>query len=115
MTRLLFAVVAVLVVSVLAWNHAASQAPQGAGKLPGARPAIEAINYPTLQAAIDALPPTGGIVRLPAGTFEIDQPLRISQEDVLIAGSALFKDPLGLEHAVTDLRARAEAARSSTA
>jgi ribulose-phosphate 3-epimerase len=31
--------------------------------------------------------------------------------NVLIAGSALYKDPDGLEHAVTDLRARAEAAR----
>jgi ribulose-phosphate 3-epimerase len=33
--------------------------------------------------------------------------------NVLIAGSALYKDPDGLEHAVTDLRARAEAARST--
>jgi ribulose-phosphate 3-epimerase len=32
--------------------------------------------------------------------------------NVLIAGSALFKDPDGLEHAVTDLRTRAEAARN---
>jgi ribulose-phosphate 3-epimerase len=32
--------------------------------------------------------------------------------NVLIAGSALYRDPEGLEHAVTDLRARAEAARS---
>jgi ribulose-phosphate 3-epimerase len=31
--------------------------------------------------------------------------------NVLIAGSALYKDPEGLEHAVRDLRARAEAAR----
>jgi len=31
--------------------------------------------------------------------------------NVLIAGSALYKDPEGLEHAVTDLRSRAEAAR----
>ncbi len=30
--------------------------------------------------------------------------------NVLIAGSALYKDPNGLEHAVSDLRARAEAA-----
>ena len=30
--------------------------------------------------------------------------------DVLIAGSALFRDPEGLEHAVTDLRSRAQAA-----
>jgi ribulose-phosphate 3-epimerase len=32
--------------------------------------------------------------------------------NVLIAGSALYKDPEGLEHAVTDLRSRAEAART---
>ena len=31
--------------------------------------------------------------------------------DVLVAGSALFRDPEGLEHAVSDLRARAVAAR----
>ncbi len=31
--------------------------------------------------------------------------------NVLIAGSALYNDPEGLEHAVTDLRSRAEAAR----
>jgi ribulose-phosphate 3-epimerase len=33
--------------------------------------------------------------------------------NVLIAGSALYKDPEGLEHAVSDLRARAEAARTA--
>ncbi len=32
--------------------------------------------------------------------------------NVLVAGSALFKDPEGLAHAVTDLRERAEAARA---
>jgi ribulose-phosphate 3-epimerase len=32
--------------------------------------------------------------------------------NVLVAGSALYRDPLGLQHAVTDLRARAEAAYS---
>ncbi len=31
--------------------------------------------------------------------------------DAFVAGSALYRDPLGLEHAVTDLRARATAAR----
>jgi ribulose-phosphate 3-epimerase len=31
--------------------------------------------------------------------------------NVLVAGSALYRDPEGLEHAVTDLRSRAEAAR----
>ncbi len=33
--------------------------------------------------------------------------------DVLVAGSALFRDPEGLEHAVSDLRARALAAQQS--
>lgn len=32
--------------------------------------------------------------------------------NVLVAGSALYRDPEGLAHAVTDLRARAEAARA---
>jgi ribulose-phosphate 3-epimerase len=33
--------------------------------------------------------------------------------NLLIAGSALYRDPDGLEHAVADLRARAEAARTA--
>src|SRR5262249_10564587 len=75
--------------SLAAWQYAASQpSAPGIARLPGARPAINAANYPSLQAAIDALPPTGGVVILPAGIFEISQPLRISQEDVLIEGSA---------------------------
>jgi hypothetical protein len=72
---------------VLVWRSADLISQERAATLPGARPAIEAANCPSLQAAIDALPATGGVIRLPAGTFEIDQPLRISQEDVLIAGA----------------------------
>ncbi|NND75141.1 MAG: ribulose-phosphate 3-epimerase [Ilumatobacter sp.] len=34
--------------------------------------------------------------------------------NLLIAGSALYRDPEGLEHAVSDLRSRAEAARAAT-
>src|SRR5262245_51790666 len=59
----------------------------GSLKLRGARPAINAADYSSLQEAIDALPASGGVVKLPAGTFEISEPLRISQEDVLIEGS----------------------------
>jgi hypothetical protein len=87
MNRFQVGMMALAGIVIIAWNHAGSQPPQGSAKLPGARPAVEAINYPTLQAAIDALPATGGVVRLPAGTFEIKEPLRISQEDVLIEGS----------------------------
>ncbi|MBW8885620.1 MAG: hypothetical protein JF612_12795, partial [Planctomycetia bacterium] len=87
MSRFQFASLTLIVITLLAWNRATSQAPAAQPKLPGARPAIDAANYATLQAAIDALPPTGGVVRVPAGTFEITEPLRISQEDVLVEGS----------------------------
>ena len=90
-----FCLVAVLVVcsSIVFWQYAASQSvaikllPEQQMVLPGARRAIEAADYPSLQAALDALPVGGGMVRLPAGVFEIKEPLRIAQEDVLIQGS----------------------------
>jgi hypothetical protein len=56
-------------------------------KLPGALPVIDAAEYPSLQAALDALPPTGGAVRLPPGTFEIKEPLKITVSDVLLEGA----------------------------
>jgi hypothetical protein len=55
--------------------------------LPGASPAVEAIQFTTIQAALDALPPSGGVVRLPAGTFEISTPLRLSRGDVFLTGA----------------------------
>jgi hypothetical protein len=55
--------------------------------LPGARPDIDASQFPSLQAAIDALPAEGGVVNLPPGTFEIERPLVISRSDVLLRGS----------------------------
>jgi parallel beta-helix repeat protein len=59
----------------------------GQTRLPGARQVIDASSYESLQAALDALPPDGGAVRLPPGVFEIDQPLRLSAEDVLLEGA----------------------------
>jgi hypothetical protein len=56
-------------------------------RLPGARAVIRAIDHESLQAAIDALPDEGGVVELPPGRFEIDQPLRITGEDVLLRGA----------------------------
>ncbi len=86
MIRNVTAFFVVAMVAMFAWDRATSQS-SSTSKLAGSRPAIEAIDYPSLQAAIDALPATGGLVRLPAGTFEIKEPLRISQEDILIQGS----------------------------
>ena len=57
------------------------------GGLPGARPEIDAARFPSLQAAFDAIPEEGGLVRLPAGTFEINQPLVLRRGDVVIQGA----------------------------
>jgi hypothetical protein len=56
-------------------------------QLPGARGVINAARYPSIQAAIDALPEEGGVVRIPPGTFEISEPLKVSVGDVLIEGA----------------------------
>ena len=61
------------------------ESPAGA-RLPGARAVIEARDFPSLQAAFDALPAEGGVVRLPPGTFEISQPLVLTKGDVLVEG-----------------------------
>ena len=60
--------------------------PQG---LPGARAVVDAAKYPSLQAAIDAVPAEGGMVTLPPGTFEIDKPLLVTKGDVLLRGSGM--------------------------
>ena len=59
----------------------------GQMRLPGARAVIDAGRYPSIQAAIDALPDEGGLVRLPPGTFEISEPLKVGKGDVLIQGA----------------------------
>ena len=56
-------------------------------KLPGARATIDASHYETLQAAFDAIPEDGGLLQLPAGTFEISKPLVLSRSDVCIQGA----------------------------
>ncbi len=55
--------------------------------LPGAMLVIEAARYPSLQAAFDALPEQGGLVRLPPGRFPIYTPLTLSRSNVRIEGA----------------------------
>jgi parallel beta-helix repeat protein len=68
-------------------SGAIGSAQPSATGLPGARPEIDASKFPSLQAAFDAIPEDGGIVRLPAGTFEITSPLVVSRGDVLVQGA----------------------------
>ncbi|HRX79035.1 MAG TPA: right-handed parallel beta-helix repeat-containing protein [Pirellulaceae bacterium] len=62
-------------------------AQDSASVLPGARPTIDASKFTSLQAAFDAVPEGGGLVRLPAGTFEITEPLRVHSEDTCVEGA----------------------------
>src|SRR5688572_7514082 len=62
-------------------------AQQSSSKLPGARPTIDASEFPSIQAALDAVPEEGALVRLPAGKFEIREPLVIHSNDVCLEGS----------------------------
>ncbi|MCS7305867.1 MAG: right-handed parallel beta-helix repeat-containing protein [Thermoguttaceae bacterium] len=55
--------------------------------LPGTIPVIEAARFPSLQAALDALPEQGGLVRLPPGRFPIYAPLILSRSNVRLEGA----------------------------
>ncbi len=85
----MFPAVTVVLLGLLAFRSPGGPTASGPDtpRLPGARPTIDASQFPSLQAAFDALPKDGGQVRLPAGTFEIDRPLVLSREDVSIVGA----------------------------
>jgi parallel beta-helix repeat protein len=94
--RVLLVILLLVVLTGLGWHldqrarsagTATAQDPARRARLPGARPIIHAEGYPSLQAALDALPAEGGVVQLPPGTFEIDKPLNITRSDVLLSGS----------------------------
>ena len=48
---------------------------------------VHSKDFPNLQAALDALPKSGGELRLAPGTYEISEPLRLHTGDVRIAGA----------------------------
>jgi parallel beta-helix repeat protein len=49
--------------------------------------AISAADYDSIQQAVDALPPRGGIVFIPPGIYEISEPIRIENSDVTVWGA----------------------------
>lgn len=83
----LLAVVSMGMVWIGAAQESRPTAAPPAAALPGARVEIDAAMFPSLQAALDAVPPEGGVVRIPPGTFEISVPLVLSRSDVLIQGA----------------------------
>lgn len=63
--------------------------PPGEAALAGASEGtiVQASDYASLQAAIDALPLTGGEIRIPPGTFQITSPLILNAENVKLTGA----------------------------
>ena len=57
------------------------------GKPTGPPVSVDASKFKTLQAAFDAVPKSGGIVRLPPGNFEIAEPLVLTRGDTRVQGS----------------------------
>lgn len=72
---------------LLGLGYMLSSAGAFAQRLPGARSVIDAGLYPSLQAALDAVPEGGGVVRLPPGEFEIGEPLVLQRGDTRLEGS----------------------------
>lgn len=73
--------------ALLFLSAVAAATDSSASELPGARPIIDASKFATIQEALNAIPEGGGLVRLPAGNFEIAEPLVLHRGDVKIEGS----------------------------
>ncbi|HUQ68270.1 MAG TPA: right-handed parallel beta-helix repeat-containing protein [Planctomycetaceae bacterium] len=74
-------IVLVAVIGMQALPRAASQPVQPLVRV------IDAGQYPTLQAAFDAIPATGGVVRIPPGEYRIKEPLILSRGETRVEGS----------------------------
>lgn len=77
-----------IILSLIALAPAPLRAQQAADPQP-AEPAVmvNAADHPSIQAALDALPASGGMVRLAPGTTEITEPLVIKTAETRIEGS----------------------------
>ena len=77
-----------LIVSIASAAIAPSVAAEQAPPLEPAKPValVDASKFPNLQAAFDAVPEGGGLVKLPPGRFELTQSLILTRQDTRIEG-----------------------------
>lgn len=73
-------------VALVALAIAAAPVPGRAAPAPETA-VIDAAAYPNLQAALDAVPSGGGLVRLPPGRFELAGPLVLARPDTRVEGA----------------------------
>ena len=77
----------VLAIAVTASVWIAQAPSQSTPKSAGGPARIDAADYPTLQAAFDAIPAAGGVVTIPPGEYRITRPLVLSRSETRIEGA----------------------------
>jgi parallel beta-helix repeat protein len=83
---LTLSIVLVALASATSQRNAATAADAATGTANPAPSIIDAANYPHLQAAFDAVPMTGGLVKLPPGDFRLTEPLILERPETRIEG-----------------------------
>ena len=68
------------------WKSSAASAGEAETKKAPAA-VIDASEYDSLQAAFDAVPESGGLVKLPPGNFELSEPLVLSRGNTRVVGA----------------------------
>ena len=72
---------------IVAQSNRTTAADPAVGKTAAAPAVIDASQFPSLQAALDAVPMTGGLVRLPPGEFRLTEPLVLERPETRIEGA----------------------------
>lgn len=88
LARTLFAVLlsGLVIALAVSWRTGATAGdPPNMAKRPAA--VIDGASYPNLQAALDAVPEAGGLVRLPPGDVVLKSPLVLTRENTRIEGA----------------------------
>ncbi len=72
---------------IVSQSDRTTAADPAAGKSLDSPAVIDASKYPTLQAAFDAVPMSGGLVRLPPGKFRLSEPLVLQRSETRVEGA----------------------------
>jgi hypothetical protein len=87
--NVLFALCSLIGVFLVAGVSGVVDSARGQGGEKSSDPAVvvDASKYPDIQAALDAVPEAGGLVKLPPGDFEVTRPLILTRENTRIEGA----------------------------
>ncbi|MCS7239470.1 MAG: right-handed parallel beta-helix repeat-containing protein [Thermoguttaceae bacterium] len=80
-------VVALSLLVLSSWSASVTGQAEKKGESPQAAGVIDAALYPSLQAALDAIPASGGVVRLPPGIYKLERPLILARSASRLEGA----------------------------